>query len=179
VAELVTKGSNPGVRNALDRLVRQGTVIDRRSGSSILYVANRDHLAWPVIEFAVGTTDSALRTLTDRIGELTRQSLSEPDLSRTTLALFGSVARGSSSTSSDVDIVAVFPSGTPGPETEQLVDRIAADVQLRTGNTCNVYEVTEARLAQMIESGDPLIGSWKTQARIFLGPDLVERLGGA
>jgi Nucleotidyltransferase domain len=115
VAELVTKGSNPGVRNALDRLVRQGTVIDRRSGSSILYVANRDHLAWPVIEFAVSTTDSALRTLTDRIAELTRQSLSEPDLSRTTLALFGSVARGSSSTSSDVDIVAVFPSGTPAP----------------------------------------------------------------
>src|SRR5450756_2339371 len=63
IAELATTGSNPGVRTALNRLVRHGTVLARRSGPSILYTANRDHLAWPAIERAVQVTDAALATL--------------------------------------------------------------------------------------------------------------------
>ena len=53
VARLAEGGSTPGIRLALARLARQGTVIALPSGSSILYTANREHLLWFAIESAV------------------------------------------------------------------------------------------------------------------------------
>jgi len=176
IAELVTTGSNPGIRTALSRLVRHGTVLARRSGPSILYTANRDHLTWPTIEHAVQAADNLLDTLQDRIVDLARAHLGGRDAERTTLALFGSVARATSTLDSDIDIVAVFPDSIGAQTIEQLVDAVTADVQRWTGNSCNVYPVTSTRLAQLIAASDPMIESWAADARTFLGPDLRRRL---
>jgi hypothetical protein len=59
-------------------VVHHGTVLARRSGPSILYAANRDHLTWPTIEHAVQATDTLLGTLQDRIADLTRAHLGRP-----------------------------------------------------------------------------------------------------
>lgn len=176
IAELVTTGSNPGIRTALGRLVRHGTVLARRSGPSILYTANRDHLTWPTIEHAVQAADTLLDTLGDHIADLARAHLGQLDAERTTLALFGSVARGTSTLDSDIDIVAVFPDNLDAHTIEQFVDAVTAGVERWTGNSCNVYDVTSARLAQMIAAIDPMIESWAADARTFLGPDLRRRL---
>jgi len=176
IAELVTTGSNPGIRTALGRLVHHGTVLGRRSGPSILYTANRDHLTWPTIEHAVQAADTLLDTLQERIADLARAHLGQPEAQRTTLALFGSVARATSTLDSDIDIVAVFPDNIDAHTTEQFVDAVTAGVERWTGNSCNVYDVTSARLAQMITSSDPMIASWAADARTFLGPDLRARL---
>src|ERR1035437_8097443 len=70
IAALVTTGSNPGIRTALGRLVHQGTVLARRSGPSILYTANRDHLIWPTIEHTVQTADTLLDRSEEHTSEL-------------------------------------------------------------------------------------------------------------
>jgi predicted nucleotidyltransferase len=176
IAELVTTGSNPGIRTALGRLVHQGTVLARRSGPSILYTANRDHLTWPTIEHTVQSTDTLLDTLQERIADLAREHLGQPGAERTTLALFGSVARATSTADSDIDIVAVFPDNIDDHTIEQFVDAVTEGVERWTGNSCNVYDVTSARLAQMIPASDPMIASWAADARTFLGPDLRRRL---
>jgi predicted nucleotidyltransferase len=176
IAELVTTGSNPGIRTALGRLVRHGTVLARRSGPSILYTANRDHLMWPRIEHAVQAADTLLVTLQDRVADLARAHLGQFDAEHTTVALFGSVARGASTLDSDIDIVAVFPDSVDASTIEQLVDAVTAGVERWTGNSCNVYDVTSTRLAQLIAAKDPMIESWAADARTFLGPDLRQRL---
>jgi len=176
IAELVTTGSNPGIRTALGRLVHQGTVLARRSGPSILYTANRDHLTWPTIEHAVQSADTVLDTLQERIADLARKHLRQPGAERTTLALFGSVARATSTLDSDIAIVAVFPDNIDAHTIEQFVDAVTEGVERWTGNSCNVYDVTRARLAQMIAASDPMIASWAADARTFLGPDLRRRL---
>lgn len=176
IAELVTAGSNPGIRTALGRLVRHGTVLARRSGPSVLYTANRDHLIWPTVEHAVQAADTLLDTLQDRIADLARAHLGQLEAERTTLALFGSVARGTSTLDSDIDILAVFPDNIDAHTIEQFVDAVTADVQRWTGNSCNVYDVTSARLAQMSAASDPMIESWAADARTFLGSDLRRRL---
>lgn len=176
IAELVTTGSNPGIRTALSRLVRHGTVLARRSGPSILYTANRDHLTWPAVEHAVQAADTLLDTLQVRIADLAQAHLGQFDAGRTTLALFGSVARGASTLDSDIDIVAVFPDNVDADTIEQLVDVVTASVERWTGNSCNVYDVTSSRLAQLIAANDPMIESWAAEARTFLGPDLRQRL---
>lgn len=176
IAELVTTGSNPGIRTALSRLVRHGTVLARRSGPSILYTANRDHLTWPTIEHAVQAADTLLDTLQNRIADLAQAHLGQIDSEHTTLALFGSVARGASTLDSDIDIVAVFPDNIDAHTIEQFVDAVTAGVERWTGNSCNVYDVTSTRLAQLIAASDPMIESWTTDAQTFLGPDLRRRL---
>jgi predicted nucleotidyltransferase len=178
IAELVTAGSNPGIRTALGRLVRHGTVLARRSGPSVLYTANRDHLIWPTVEHAVQAADTLLDTLQDRIADLARAHLGQLEAERTTLALFGSVARGTSTLDSDIDIVVVFPDNIDAHTIEQFVDAVTAGVERWTGNSCNVYDVTSARLTQMIAASDPMIESWTADARTFLGPDLRRRLMG-
>ena len=120
--------------------------------------------------------DTLLDHLQDRIADLARAHLGQLDAEHTTLALFGSVARGSSTLDSDIDIVAVFPDNINAHTIEQLVDAVTAGVQRWTGNSCNVYDVTSTRLAQLIEASDPMIESWAADARTFLGPDLRRRL---
>jgi predicted nucleotidyltransferase len=178
IAELVTAGSNPGIRTALGRLVRHGTVLARRSGPSVLYTANRDHLIWPTVEHAVQAADTLLDTLQDRIADLARAHLGQLEAERTTVALFGSVARGTSTLDSDIDIVVVFPDNIDAHTIEQFVDAVTTGVERWTGNSCNVYDVTSARLTQMIAASDPMIESWTADARTFLGSDLLRRLMG-
>jgi predicted nucleotidyltransferase len=176
IADLATTGSNPGIRTALGRLVHQGTVLARRSGPSILYTANRDHLTWLTIEQAVQSADTVLDTLQQRITDLAREHLGQPGAERTTLAMFGSVARATSTADSDIDIVAVFPDNIDDHTIEQFVDAVTERVEHWTGNACNVYDVTSPRLAQMITANDPIVASWAADARTFLGPDLCRRL---
>jgi predicted nucleotidyltransferase len=179
IAELVMTGSNPGVRTALNRLLRHGTVFARRSGPSILYLANRDHLAWPAIENAIQTADRVLDNLQDRIVDVVREHLGRDDSDRTTVALFGSVARGTSTLDSDIDLVAIFPDYIDPPVIELLVDVLTADVERWTGNSCNIYDVTSARLEDMIVVRDPIIEYWAAEADTILGPDLRGRLAKA
>jgi predicted nucleotidyltransferase len=180
IAELARSGSNPGVRTALKRLVGQGTVIVRSAGPSLLYSANREHVLWPAIEAAVRASDGFLDELSDRIRALAEewreplrmQSGPGRAPSEATIALFGSVARGTSDASSDVDVVAVFP--TPGitDNDERLVDELRSKVPMWTGNACNVYAASAERLNELIMVDDPIIRSWITEAVTLHGPDL-------
>lgn len=69
-----------------------------------------------------------------------------------------------------------FPDNIDAHTIEQFVDAVTEGVQRLTGNSCNVYDVTRARLAQMMAASDPMIASWAADARTFLGPDLRQRL---
>jgi hypothetical protein len=138
IAALTTNGSNPGVRKALDRLVRQGTVHARRCGPSILYTANREHLTWSVIQQVVQTTDTLLDVLEHRITVLARDHLGTHDAERTTMALYGSVARATATVDSDIDLVVVFPDDIDAHTSEQFTDTVTASVERWTGNPCNI-----------------------------------------
>jgi hypothetical protein len=78
---------------------------------------------------------------------------------------------------SNLDIVAVFPGDLDSTVVERFVDSAMAGVQLWTGNTCNIYDLTESRLLESMEGGDPIVESWNEDATTFLGPDLRRRIG--
>lgn len=176
VAVLAENGSNAGVRLALSRLVQQGTVNVTSSGPSLLYTANRQHLLWPAIEHAVVAADDALHQLQSRISKLADSHF---DLRRSspTLALFGSVARGSSTPESDIDIVAVFPTSEMSELDEAFIDELTTEVPRWTGNTCNVYAVARNGINELVEREDPMIESWWSDAITFYGPELRRHLG--
>lgn len=176
VAQLVSSGSNSGTRTALERLVAQGTVLARRAGQAILYTANRDHLAWPAIECAVQTADSLIDILEARIAALIREYLGEIIAPRVTSALFGSVAQGTSTSESDVDIVVLYPDNVDESTAEDLTENLAEAVELWTGNACNIYMLSDAQLSYMVERHDPVADAWAAEARTFHGPELRRRM---
>ena len=47
---LAGAGSESGVRLVLARLVEHGLVNATQAGKATLYVANREHIAWPLVE---------------------------------------------------------------------------------------------------------------------------------
>ena len=176
IAELATEGSYQGLLKALNRLVDQGVVHGKVAGGSTLFSINRDHILWPAIEHAVTQAEHALDTMLERLSHSVEGYVGKNQSTEITLALFGSVARRDSDTSSDIDVVAIFPGRVLSQEDEALVDGISADVKLWTGNDCNVYSITDARLREMVGGRDPIIDSWIAEAITFHGPELRRRM---
>ena len=176
VAALAGKASYPGILTALRRLVLQGTVLVEQAGSSYMYRANREHILWAAIEQAVAAAESVLPTLRLRLSQLVDERLGATASKDSTLAIFGSVARGTSTVDSDLDIVAVFPDYLPEEGGAELVDALSESTRRWTGNDCNVYVATASRLRELVEMKDPIVESWRSDAVTFHGVDLQDRL---
>lgn len=176
VAALAGKASYPGILTALSRLVLQGTVLVEQAGSSYMYRANREHILWPAIEQAVAAAESVLPTLRLRLSQLVDECLGAKASKDSTLAIFGSVARETSTADSDLDIVAVFPDSLSEESSAELVDDLSVSARRWTGNDCNVYVATASRLRELVKAKDPIVESWRADAVTFHGVDLRDRL---
>lgn len=149
VQRLARRGSIAGVAAVLDRLTGTGLVNAERAGSSILYEANRDHLAWSAVETLVGIRS----TLIDRLGDLLR-SWEHPPKQAT---LFGSTARGDGGTGSDIDILVVYRDTTPPREAE--VEALQSSAYRWTGNHAQLVVVSASAWKKMTDDNDPLVES--------------------
>lgn len=149
VQRLSRRGSVPGIATVLERLVESGIVSADRVGSSILYRANRDHLAWPAVEVLVGLRQA----LYDRLAEAVAGWSSRP----TKAVVFGSTARGDGDTASDVDILLVQADDHPVDDID--VDSLRADVRRWTGNHAQIVVVSDATWRRMADDADPLVAS--------------------
>lgn len=179
VATSVPDASNAGVRVAIGRLVAQGLVLSQSAPPAVLYVANRRHLLWPGIEQLVVAADGAMRALFDLAATVVREELGEDEAEHTSVALFGSTARGDNRSDSDIDLLLVTRDATyVGERVDSLVSRLIDVVQEATGNETNVYPATRARIDDLIRQADPMVASWIADARTFVGPDVVRRLKG-
>lgn len=132
---LAGAGSESGVRLVLARLVEHGLVNATQAGKATLYVANREHIAWPLVEGLVNLR----RELFARMGKLIAAWSSPP----ATVTVFGSAARGDGGLDSDIDVLVVRPAGGDEVWEEQL-DGLREHVASWTGNPCQVYELHRA-----------------------------------
>ncbi|NHT17978.1 nucleotidyltransferase domain-containing protein [Cellulomonas sp. IC4_254] len=148
-------------------------MLAERSSHAVLYRANREHLAWPAIESAVRFATRALDALRDRLVATLVQHLGDDRAGRTTVALYGSVARGTADRRSDVDLVVLTPDDVGPDEVESLVLSVTAGVERWTGNACSVYELSTDRLAELVRAADPMVRSWLEEATTISGPDLT------
>lgn len=62
------------------------------------------------------------------------------------LLVFGSVARGTHSVDSDIDVLAVLEEGADVPAVEETLRDVAYDVMLDHGTVFSIHGVTEDRL---------------------------------
>lgn len=164
VARLVPGSSNSGVRVALARLVSSGLVRSEHAGAAILYRANREHVLWDPLERLLDSARQAPLRIDTAILEIVQAHEPQPIC----VAFYGSYARGEAGPSSDVDIVMVF---AELPSTAELlctaeVERVIPTI---TGNRCHVYETSRTGLEELVARNDPILESWRRDARSIVG----------
>jgi predicted nucleotidyltransferase len=151
IVALVEDASEAGVRKALARLVEQGIVIEQRYGRRYAYLANREHLLWPSVEALF----SARRLLRTRVEALVAQWEFPP----ASVELFGSVARGGSDATSDIDLLIVRPD-LPA-DAEEVWDRQVGELHDQivrwTGNACDIVVLDPADLGAAHEQDEPIL----------------------
>ncbi len=136
---VLTRFSEEGIRKVLQRLTRQGVVLAERVGPAYSYRLNRNHLAAdPIVALA-----SLQRTLLDRLERRLTGWAAPPVYA----AVFGSAARGTSTTDSDLDLLLVRADDAPAAAWEEQVSALAAAVTAWTGNDTRPLEYTVSQLA--------------------------------
>lgn len=142
IQRMAARGSHQGIRNAANRLTRQGVVRRRRAGSAHLYRLNRDHVAAPWIENMANLPEQVIKRL--------RSAVEAWDPHPTLALLFGSVATGRATSESDLDLLIVRPAGCD-PDTPAWREQIAGleeKATAWTGNEARIVEYGEEELAQ-------------------------------
>jgi predicted transcriptional regulator len=131
---ILPSSSTEGIRKVLRRLAKQGVVRFDRIGNAFAYRFNRDHLAAEHIVGLARLQETLLKRIEDRLASWTCPPVYA--------AVFGSTARGSATTDSDVDLLLVRPKGADGDAWEAQVNELAADVTGWTGNDTRPLEFT-------------------------------------
>jgi hypothetical protein len=140
VQQLVVRGSKPGIRLALQRLVAQGVVLQDQASQTYVYRLNRSHIAAPWIEGLAGIRGELLDRIRDAIDDWT--------VKPTAALLFGSAARGEAGPDSDLDLLFVRPAKREpdsSPWAEQLT-HLAQETGAWSGNDARPLEYGEEEL---------------------------------
>lgn len=137
VHRLAGQGTEQGVRNALERLVDQGLVMRTTAGAAYLYRLNRQHLAAPHVEGLAG--------LRDELFARWRAGIAAWPITPVAVLMFGSAARGTMDTSSDIDLLVITDEQPGGLEEE--IARLQADTAAWTGNDARVLHVASAQVS--------------------------------
>jgi Nucleotidyltransferase domain len=168
IQRLAGHGSHQGVRNAADRLASEGVVERRSAGKANLYRLNRDHVAAQWIE--------KLATLPEQLIERLRVAIAGWAQPPVLAMLFGSVATGRATSTSDLDLLVVRPEGCE-PD-DPTWSRQLADLQTlataSSGNDARILEyghdeltptTAEPVLGDALKEGIELYGSRRTLRR--------------
>ena len=132
--------SEDGIRKALARLRAQGIGISEPAGNAYLYRFNRDHLAAEPIRALATLRQTLLSRIEERL-----ESWKWPPLYA---AVFGSMARATAGTSSDIDLLLVKEDDVPDEHWEDQVAKLADDLSKWTGNDAHPVTFTASDLAR-------------------------------
>lgn len=128
------------VQEALKALTELGIAETRTVGRAGVHTINESHAAV-----------AALRTVIDPIAVLTEAVTCVVGSDVETVLVFGSVARGEATASSDVDLAVIARTNWDGRV--ELQDAIRS----RLGNECDVLVFTSAEFARLAREGEPVV----------------------
>ncbi len=152
----------------LAALTEIGLVHSRYIGQSKAFQLNREHVLWPPLQAIMTSAQAVERGITDLAAELAPRG--------TTVAIFGSFARGEAGPASDVDIVMVSKVHAHPDERFGLSEALNERISSMTGNTVDLIDINDDDLGGLVRADDALVGSWIEDARTLHGLDLRARI---
>lgn len=157
-----------GVGSLLQRLVLTGVVEALGSGRRPRYGLNHAH----PIAAALVRLFGEERSRTDAVFDVLREALATALPAPVAVWLVGSVARGTDTPVSDVDIVVVQDQHQTTTEPDALAEAVARVAAL--GSTPAVIRLSRADVAQLRATHDPRWDSWSRDAAVLRGPGPAE-----
>jgi len=140
VHRLIGEYSLWSVQEALKSLTKLGLVEVTSAGQASLYTLNMDHYAVESLS-AVVDPIAALRSIVSQT----------VDDSVKSVILFGSIARGEGTESSDIDLAVVTVGEWDGRTDLQTA------VSNRLGTPCDVVAFTDSEFSHLAEAGEPVV----------------------
>jgi predicted nucleotidyltransferase len=171
IARLTGRTSHSGVLDVLNRLSEHGLVDRGEAGRALLYTLNRDHLAAPAVDVLSGMRNELLNRIRHAVGIWEVQPIH--------VSVFGSAARGSGDTRSDIDLFIVRPDGV-GPNQPQWraqLDGLAESIERWTGNHVGLAEVGETDVARLRNDEPPILDELRRDAISLHGSEIGALLG--
>ena len=146
-------GTAPGtLHKELARLAAAGLLLRKEQGNQVRYQANQQCPGFPELAGLLRKTTGAVQVLTDALAPLAP-----------TLALiFGSVASGTETASSDVDMLIIGDLGFAD------VVRATHPAQAELGREINPVIYTTAEFQRRVYTGDPLVAEILAKPKLFL-----------
>ncbi len=146
-------GTAPGtLHKELARLAAAGLLLRKEQGNQVRYQANRDCPVFPELAGLLRKTTGAAQVLTEALSPLAPQ-----------LALiFGSVASGTETANSDVDLLIVGDLGFAD------VVRATHPAQTDLGREINPVLYSPAEFLHRVQTGDPFVAEILARPKLFL-----------
>ena len=153
ILRLTPNTSEAGLRKVLTRLVEQGMVIEGKVAHIYTYKANREHLMWDAVEVLI-TAHARLQT---RL----RGFIATWPIPPLSVMIFGSMAKGNTTTESDIDIMIIEPSPTKKTydEDQERREQLREKVEAWTGNHADLMVLTPYSLLEDRYRGEPVLDS--------------------
>jgi predicted nucleotidyltransferase len=165
VARLARRGSDRGIRLALNRLAEHGLVDTLEARPAVLHTLNREHIAAPVA--------LALIDLRSALFDRLRAAIGSWAVPAAHASLFGSAARGDGDTRSDIDVFIVRPATVSVEDAQwrSQLDALSHEVTRSTGNHAGISELGEDELPQLLAERPPVVAELEREAVTLAGPD--------
>ncbi len=165
-AARVSGVSAPQASRVLAQLVELGIVERRDIPPAVIYR--------PVAGNAVIAMLTELCVLRSRVVEFAKQSAAQIAPAPVRLSVFGSVARGTSGAESDIDIVAVRPSGADEDDNwVESLGRWSAGLEAFSGSRINVLEIGVDEWRTLDPSERSLWREINRDQVVLLAPDVL------
>ncbi|WP_431796051.1 nucleotidyltransferase family protein [Microbacterium enclense] len=161
-------GSTSGVHRALTRLVRTGLVRVESRPPALIYRANRAHVLWKAVDSALNARDDAINKI--RLFFVDEVPEEVPVDWRVTATLYGSVARRTSTSQSDVDVLVVFPDRFDVEVRADLLLTLAERIEELTGNTAQVNAMDRSEFLARAADGDVFLANVLRDGIHLFGP---------
>lgn len=152
----------------LRRLVEEGIVSRREAAPSSLFAMNRQHVTAPAIEQLLDAPTEAVRSMRAATNEIKPPPVN--------ISLFGSVARGSATSQSDIDVLVIRPSSVDEDDDAwaSSLQEWAATARRVCGNQVNIIEIGADEAPRLLRAKRPPWREIVTDGMKLTGRDLRE-----
>jgi predicted nucleotidyltransferase len=159
-------------QRALTRLREAGLVVAEHAPPALVYRANTDHLAMPAL-LALLRLEEQLRV---RIVEQVTGWQQGPE----SVVVFGSLARGQATTTSDVDVLVVRPDAVEPDESiwQRQLAELSEQVLRWTGRRASVIEMSAREAGEGLAAREPFLVEADREGWLIAGRALHEFAGG-
>lgn len=149
---------------ALDELTKLGIINKTESTGQNLYSVNREHYLAEPLSVLFRTEEKKLAHIQDRLGQALA---SRPGV--LVGAIFGSVARGTASPDSDLDVLVVIDSPRISDDVRDALIEQGDKLNVSYGSRISPVVFTADEWRKLLTLDDPLARSASSEARVFVG----------